>query len=114
MPWTGRDGEAVYRNTAYAWGENALTRQWEEYSLWGGFLTENWVQSVARDLLAEAMRRSDAEGILPVLTSHDEQVAEIIHADQAERMRQIMEDVPTWAHGIPIAVEGWVGSEYRK
>lgn len=113
MPWSTEERPA-FRDVAWAWGENALTRQWEAYSLWGGFLTENVVQAIARDLLAEAMRRGDAEGIMPVLTSHDEQVCEITSADQADRMRQIMEDVPTWAQGIPIAVEGWIGGEYRK
>jgi DNA polymerase bacteriophage-type len=114
MPWTDRDGDAVYRDTAHAWGENSMTRQWEEYSLWGGFLTENIVQAVARDLLADAMLTMDREDLRLVLTSHDEVVCEVDGETQYHRMEQIMKDVPEWATGIPIALEGWLGPRYCK
>jgi DNA polymerase len=115
MPWTDRDGQAVWRDTAFAWGENSLTRQWERYSLWGGFLTENIVQAIARDLLADAMYQMwTAYDLLPVLTAHDEAVCEITHDDEAETMRRVMEDVPEWATGLPVMVEGWISTRYQK
>jgi DNA polymerase len=113
MPWSTPKRPA-WRDVAWVEGENSMTRQWERYSLWGGFLTENVVQAVARDLLAEAMRRMDAEGINVVLTVHDEVVCEVSSPPQVERMREIMMDVPAWARGIPIAVEGWTGARFQK
>ena len=45
------------------------TRKWEVASTYGGKLTENIVQAIARDCLAETLRRIDARGLQVVLTA---------------------------------------------
>jgi len=85
-------------------------------SLYGGKLTENITQSIARDLLAEAMLRLDRAGFNIVLHVHDEIVAEEpeSRADSLPLFNSIMSKVPSWAAGLPLAVEGWVGDIYHK
>ena len=93
------------------------TRQFTRNKLWGGLITENIVQAVARDLIADAMVKAHDRGVDLLLTVHDELVAEAPAAQIAElsaTLSDCMLSTPAWAHGLPIAVEGWTGERYRK
>lgn len=87
---------------------------------WGGKLTENVVQSVARDCLKESLLKlEDTKTTLPVLEVHDEVVCENTEGDLAAGKDlayfiSTMSVVPTWAKGLPIKVEGWSERRYRK
>lgn len=94
-------------------GVNSYTRRWERRSAYGGLWTENVVQAVARDLMADAMLRADEAGYPPVLTIHDEVLVETDHGT-LEELVQIMETTPAWAEGLPVKAEGWKGRRYRK
>ena len=59
------------------WGVDTYTRQWIRTSTYGGKLTENVVQALCRDIMAEAMVRAEKEGYPIILTAHDEIVAEV-------------------------------------
>lgn len=48
------------------------TRKWEVDSTYGGKMTENIVQAIARDCLAETLRRIDHLGLQVVFHVHDE------------------------------------------
>jgi DNA polymerase len=90
---------------------------WWRIATYGGSLAENVTQAVARDLLAEAMLRLDAAGARVVLHVHDEAVIEVPSSAPAaaeQEAKRIMTEVPKWAHGIPIATDGWRGKRYRK
>ena len=91
--------------------------RWQRVSTYGGSLAENMTQAIARDLLADAMVKIEAEGIEIVLHVHDEAVAEVkqFRAQYAlERMEKIMSEAPAWAKGLPLAAEAWKGKRYRK
>jgi DNA polymerase len=91
--------------------------RWQRVSTYGGSLAENMTQAIARDLLAEAMRFIEAEGIEIVFHVHDEAVAEVekFRAQYAlGRMLVAMSTAPAWAKGLPLAAEGWHGFRYRK
>jgi DNA polymerase len=91
--------------------------KWQRVSTYGGSLAENMTQAIARDLLADAMRFIEAEGIEIVMHVHDECVAEVkrFRATYAlERMEAIMSETPAWAKGMPLAAKGWAGRRYRK
>lgn len=94
---------------------NSLTKQWERTHLYGGLLTENAVQAIARDVMAEAMGRVEDAGYPVVLTVHDEIITEPVmgHGD-VEEFKRIMTEVPSWADKFPVAVDGWEGPRYRK
>ena len=56
------------------WGVNQTSRRWQETETYGGKLTENCVQAIARDCLAEAIERLEAAGYPVVMHVHDEVV----------------------------------------
>jgi DNA polymerase len=89
----------------------------EEHT-YGGKLTENVVQAISRDLLANSLLNLDATGFDVVMHVHDEVIAELDEAQATEenfkRFTQTMEKIPAWAEGIPINVAGWIGKRYRK
>ena len=73
--------------------------------------------------MAEAMLRCEAAGFPPILTVHDEIVAEVpvsqyIDADGEDEVLaefiSLLETLPSWAEGCPVAAEGWMGFRYRK
>jgi DNA polymerase len=74
--------------------------------VWGGTLTENIVQGIARDLLAAALHRLRGAGYAPVLHVHDEIVVEMpIGEGSIDEFKYLVEIVPDWATGWPIAVK---------
>lgn len=106
-----------------SWGEDKLTlvyktlsdNKWVDTSTYGGKLTENVVQALSRDLMAEALLRLDAAGYTPIMSVHDEAVSEVPEDfGSLEEHIAIMSEVPDWAAGFPIKAEGWVGKRYRK
>ncbi len=81
---------------------------------YGGKLTENITQAVARDLLVAAMFKIEAVGIPVVLHVHDEVVAELATEAQLELMLSCMQSGPDWAKGLPLDAKGYVAGRYRK
>lgn len=85
---------------------------------YGGRLTENVTQAVARDVLAHALVNLDREGVPVVAHVHDEVIAE--GGVTVERMKELMGAgvgnplAPLWAEGLPLAAEGYYCARYRK
>jgi DNA polymerase len=110
-PWKGD-----LRKTLCHWGMNQYSRRWEKQRTYGGKLTENIVQAIARDLMAAAMLRIDDTGVWDIVLSvHDELIAER-DADKAsiQGFVSLMEYLPPWAKGCPVKAEGWSGTRYKK
>jgi DNA polymerase len=89
--------------------------QWREITPYGGQLTENVIQALARELLVDAMFRFEERGFPVVAHCHDEIVVEHPNITKS-LMEEIMSELPQWAAklGVPISVEAWVGKRYRK
>lgn len=84
---------------------------------YGGKLTENLVQAIARDLLVEAMLRLEAAGYPIVMHVHDEIVAEgpVVTEQQAlNTMIEIMIMRPVWGMDIPLGADGFTCDFYHK
>lgn len=82
---------------------------------YGGKLTENLIQALCRDLMADALVRAEAAGLAPVLHVHDEIVCEVPRgAEGLDVLRRIMLTLPDWAEGFPIGAAGHSGRRYRK
>ena len=91
--------------------------KWQRVSTYGGSLAENMTQAIARDLLADAMRAVEAEGLEVCFHVHDEIVVEVqqFRAQYTlERMMASMSETPVWAKGLPLAAGGFHGRRYRK
>jgi DNA polymerase len=90
---------------------------WGRQSTYGGRLTENIVQAVARDVLAEGMLRADAAGMNLVMHVHDElgcEEDETMGSIQYPISRYHMTDAIDWAPGLPLAAEGSEMEFYAK
>lgn len=89
---------------------------WMRLDTYGGKLTENIVQGVARDILAYSMKNVEAAGYAIVMHVHDEIVSEILHGTgSVQDFEKIMSKLPPWALGWPLKVGGgWRGQRYRK
>lgn len=94
---------------------DSYTKKWTRQRMYGGLWAENVVQAASRDLMAEAMLEAEKQGYLPVLTVHDEVVAEVPNGfGSVQEFESILTRLPAWAEGCPIAAEGWMGERYRK
>lgn len=85
--------------------------------LYGGHLSENATQSVARHILGEVVVSCEDMGYPVVLHTHDEVVC-IAPDDQVEtaldRVLVLMATTPDWADGLPLDSEGQIAERYTK
>ena len=96
--------------------QNQTTRKWERAETYGGKLTENIVQSIARDCLAEKMMQMDAQGYNIVFHVHDEIILDVQRTDKtaAETIDRIMGEPIEWAPGLPLKGGTYECEFYRK
>lgn len=85
---------------------------------WGGYLVENIVQAVSRDILAETVLRIENElGLRIPLIVHDD-MSICVPEKAVDTYRPQIEDIarmpPTWAKELPIAVDCKISKEYIK
>jgi len=85
-------------------------------NLYGGKLAENITSAISRDILGYAMLKVDQAGFPIVLTVHDEIIAEVWRkgALTLKKMIALMLEIPRWAMGIPLAIEGYQDVRYYK
>lgn len=87
----------------------------ERAKIYGGLLTENVVQSLARDIIVEQMLWIRAEGYRIGTTTHDEIVC-VVPDDQAERCYEFMisrmRTPPAWCANLPLNASGGIGQSY--
>lgn len=93
------------------------TKQWGEIDTYGGKLTENIVQAIARDLLGYSMLQLEERGFKPICHIHDECIVEVPEEsakDSLRIMEQIMGTPPAWASDLPLRADGYVTPFYLK
>lgn len=96
--------------------QNQTTRKWERTETYGGKLTENIVQSVARDCLAEKMILLEDKGYHVVFHVHDEMIFDVPREDQyaAKVIDDAMAAPISWAPGLPLKGGTYECDFYRK
>ena len=96
--------------------QNQTTRKWERCETYGGKLTENIVQSVARDCLAEKMKLLESMGYQIVFHVHDEMILDVPREDKeaAALVDRIMGEPIDWAPGLPLKGGTYECDFYRK
>ena len=96
-------------------GMNNYTHKWGWIDTYGGSLVQSITQAVARDLLAHSLLLIEHAGYDPVLTVHDEIVADTrTDHGSLDDFNELMCRLPEWATGLPMAVEGYEAERYRK
>lgn len=89
-------------------------RKWQRQFLSNLRLIENITQAVARDFLVHSMFELEDAGFRVVATIHDEVVAEGSPDRQLSLFNKLLESVPEWGIGCPIAADGFITKRYRK
>ena len=99
----------------YYMGQNQVTRKWEKTQTYYGKITENLVQSVARDCLAVAMLRMEEEGYKILFSVHDEVICEEpIGGRTWQDMADVMGRPIDWAPGLLLRGDGYETPYYLK
>jgi len=89
--------------------------KWGRIDTYGGKLTENIIQAIARDCLAESMLRLESEGYRIVFHVHDEVILDVPNdKGSLKEVEEIMGlDIP-WAPGLPLRAEAFESDYYKK
>ena len=90
------------------------TRKWGIDSTYGGKMTENIVQAIARDCLAVTLKRINALGLKVVFHVHDEVIIDAPESTTVEQVCNIMGMKIPWAPGLILKGAGFEGSYYMK
>ncbi|MBG6172654.1 DNA polymerase [Labrenzia sp. EL_208] len=104
----------------YSWGLTAMTLdsttgRWVRRSLYGGLLTENVVQAVARDLMRYGLIQTEKAGFENVMTVHDEGVAVVpVGRNEIDRYCELLAKLPEWARDLPVVAAGFIAKRYKK
>ena len=97
-------------------GVEQNTKRWGRLETWGGKLVENIVQAVARDCLAETMKKVSAAGYRIVMHVHDEIIVDVPLEDKdaLKKITEIMKISPEWAEDMPLRGDGYETVFYKK
>lgn len=99
------------------WGVNSQTRKWTQKQTYGGKLTENISQAVAREVMAHAMLRVRETGYWKlVLSIHDELISERAEGGPGDlkSYESILGESPGWAPDLPLVAKGYSSYRYKK
>ena len=113
----GANGDFDVQDISYM-GQDQTTGKWVKLHTYGGKLTENIIQAISRDLLANAIFKVFDLGYEIVLHVHDEIAAEIPkngkEQDTLQKMIDAMCTAPQWAANIPLRAAGYITDYYKK
>lgn len=95
-------------------GTNQTTKKWERVRTYGGKLTENIVQAIARDILGEIILRAHDAGLDIVFHVHDEIVVEARPDQTLKMVEDIFSKPITWCRALPLKGAGYTTPYYLK
>ena len=106
--WRGDHDSIEYEGT------NQVTRKWEAVRTYGGKLTENVVQAIARDILGEVLLRAHDEGLDVVFHVHDEIVVDAAEGQTLADVEQLFSTPIEWCADLPLKGAGYTTPYYLK
>lgn len=95
-------------------GTNQLTKKWGKIRTYGGKLTENIVQAVARDILGIVILRAKAAGLNVVFHIHDEIIVEARNGQTLADVEQLFSNPINWCRDLPLKGAGYTTPYYLK
>lgn len=90
------------------------SKKWGVESTYGGKMTENIVQAVARDCLAETLKRIEDRGLHVVFHVHDEVIIDAPEETTVDEVCGLMAETIPWAPGLILKGAGFEGQYYKK
>lgn len=105
------------RNDETGWDEWTYERKGERAKIYGGLLTENLVQALARIIVGEQMLDIYNMGHRVVMTTHDEVVCIAKNARAEKCFKDMLKAMRTpldWCPDLPLNCEGGYADNYSK
>lgn len=102
------------KEAIHYYGVDQTSGKWGEQSTYGGKLTENIVQAIARDCLCEVIRRIYAKGWDLVFHVHDEVIVDAPLDVHTEDLCALMDAPIDWAPGLLLKGAGFEADYYMK
>ena len=102
------------RDALHFYGTNQTTGKWGIVSTYGGKLTENIVQAVARDCLAVTLDRINRLGYQVVFHVHDEVIIDAPADLSVDTICDLMAEPIPWAPGLILKGAGFESQYYMK
>lgn len=95
-------------------GVNQFTKQWGKIRTYGGKLTENIVQAIARDILGCIILRAEDAGLKIVFHIHDEIVVEAEPGQTLQEVERLFSEPIEWCKDLPLKGAGYSTPYYLK
>ncbi|MCM1517575.1 MAG: DNA polymerase [Pseudoflavonifractor sp.] len=95
-------------------GLNQTTKKWERIRTYGGKLTENVVQAIARDILGMVILRARRENLPVVFHIHDEIVVEAPDDRPLSDVVDLFCEPIEWCRDLPLKGAGYTTPYYLK
>lgn len=95
-------------------GVNQTTKKWGSVRTYGGKLTENIVQAIARDILGSVLLRARAQRLDVVFHIHDEIVVEAREGQTLAMVEDLFSVPPSWCSTLPLKGAGYTTPYYLK
>ncbi len=95
-------------------GLNQITKKWGMIRTYGGKLTENVVQAIARDILGIVILRARKAGLPVVFHIHDEIVVEAKPGQTLEQVEALFSEPIEWCRDLPLKGAGYTTPYYLK
>lgn len=110
--------QKYYKKQVFTYeGREQGSHTWGRIKSHGGKLVENFVQAIARDILAIGMMRAHKAGFYLVGSVHDElkSLAAILNkVHTVERLIECMTEEIPWCADMPLKAAGWANRFYFK
>jgi DNA polymerase len=95
-------------------GLNQTTKKWEKVRTYGGKLTENIVQAIARDILGIVILRARKRNLDVVFHIHDEIIVEANPDQTLQSVEALFSEPITWCQDLPLKGSGYTTPYYLK
>lgn len=95
-------------------GTNQTTKKWGKIRTYGGKLTENVVQAIARDILGIVILRAREAGLPVVFHVHDEIIVEAAPGQTLEQVEALFSKPISWCTDLPLKGAGYTTPYYLK
>lgn len=115
--FVSRDGTEYEKEVFSYMGKQQNGNAWVRVESHGGKLVENFVQAIAREVLALGLIRAAQDGFKIIGHVHDEIITRCRKGDNyytVERLRELMSAPIEWAPGLPLGAAGYQAVFYRK